>query len=295
MVSQESPDWPRGILTQADREFLAGKRQLGSPQAECNARARIRERVRYAFYDMMYLWQCLKADDLRQIVQPERKDERIALRKAFQDTIALTVRALDHANDDKPLRIAAALIQAGTADQFIPNSQKEGLWDDSIDDTIPQEFVIDYSKKKASNSSKESESTNKTGIEDPHRIEWQGPQGPSPWDSSDPINDPSAALEGWIKDDYLNFGYVTHERLIQDRSISADAIAEAYNEAAENSVSPSRIKNIREAWDEVVLERPIFYYPMHRKGSSDSESIFDDIVMSPWGEYRTIGGSSEYF
>lgn len=54
----------------------------------------------------------------------EVKEDRIRLRKAFQDTIALTVRAMDHANDDKPLRIGVALGQAGAADQF--DYDKEG-------------------------------------------------------------------------------------------------------------------------------------------------------------------------
>lgn len=49
------PERPRGILSQADREYLRGEKEFGWEQSASNARARIRERVVEAFRDFQLL------------------------------------------------------------------------------------------------------------------------------------------------------------------------------------------------------------------------------------------------
>jgi hypothetical protein len=49
------PERPRGILSQADREFLRGEKEFGWEQSASNARGRIRERVAAAFRDFQLL------------------------------------------------------------------------------------------------------------------------------------------------------------------------------------------------------------------------------------------------
>jgi len=61
----------RGILTEADRAYLAGEREYASEQAERNARARIRDRVEAAVYDHEALLEGLSERD-REIVFGER-------------------------------------------------------------------------------------------------------------------------------------------------------------------------------------------------------------------------------
>lgn len=285
MVSTDTASGPRGILTRADREFLMGERELGSPQARCNARARIRKRVEQAFKDMMYLWRGLREDDLSKIVQPENKDAKIGLRKAFQDTIALTVRAIDLANDDKPMRISSALIQAGATDQFNPREDEQ--WDSSVSHTIPVEFVLEYPSKDQSESVEHTEQDTpddfeKSGVGNPSRVEWDEMPGPIPWDRSDKHDDPSQTVEAMISEGYNNFGYVTHEMIVQDPSISAEVITRAYNEFASTKLSPSFVRRERKCWSKLARERPLFFYPMYRKSSGDSEEVFDQTVWSPW-------------
>jgi len=64
----------RGILTDADRAYLAGEGEYASEQAERNARARIRDRVEAAVYDFEALLEGLSERD-RRIVFAERFGE----------------------------------------------------------------------------------------------------------------------------------------------------------------------------------------------------------------------------
>jgi DNA-binding transcriptional regulator YiaG len=67
-------DRGRGILTPADREYLAGDRTYDSDQSERNARARIRDRVEAATYDFETLVEDLDERD-RKLVFEDRFGE----------------------------------------------------------------------------------------------------------------------------------------------------------------------------------------------------------------------------
>ncbi|GAA0647555.1 hypothetical protein [Salarchaeum japonicum] len=66
---------PRGLLSAADRAYLRGDADLGSTQAERNARARIRDRVEHALLDFEVLLDGLGARD-RELVFEKRLGER---------------------------------------------------------------------------------------------------------------------------------------------------------------------------------------------------------------------------
>lgn len=66
-------DRSRGILSEADRAYLRDEADLGSVQAERNARARIRERVFNAVLDFELLVEQLSATD-RELVFGKRLD-----------------------------------------------------------------------------------------------------------------------------------------------------------------------------------------------------------------------------
>lgn len=65
----------RGILTPADRAYLRGEADLGSVQAERNARARIRDRLHEGLLDFELLVEHLSERD-RQLVFGDRLDAK---------------------------------------------------------------------------------------------------------------------------------------------------------------------------------------------------------------------------
>ncbi|MEE6209583.1 hypothetical protein U3A55_05380 [Salarchaeum sp. III] len=66
---------PRGLLSSADRAYLRGDGELGSTQAERNARGRIRDRVEHALLDFEVLLEGLSERD-RELVFEKRLGER---------------------------------------------------------------------------------------------------------------------------------------------------------------------------------------------------------------------------
>lgn len=105
---------PRGILTQADRRFLAGEKELGSQSAR-NTRRRIRNRVFYALMDFSVLWYCLEDRDLELIFETESDERRNAIRRAIQDMIAFAILGLEENDDHVSHRLEAAIEQAAYA------------------------------------------------------------------------------------------------------------------------------------------------------------------------------------
>lgn len=146
-----------------------------------------------------------------------------------------------------------------------------------------------------SDDDKKEELNDETGVGYPNRVEWDTKVGPAPSQLEEPHPDEGMLLETLIDDAYLEYGYLLHERLIQDRSVSPEVIAEAYNEASLGQISPQQIRREREAWDKMKIKRPIFFYPMYRRQSSSAELLFDEMVWSPWWQDRIIGASSDYF
>lgn len=78
-------DRPRGVLTQADREFLRGKKEFASKQSRRDARYRIRQRIRHAILDFSVILYHLGKRDRRQIFDeysdntPDRDPSNLSL------------------------------------------------------------------------------------------------------------------------------------------------------------------------------------------------------------------------
>jgi len=110
----ENQTRPRGMLTQADREFLRGEKDL-SDQSTRNTRRRIRNRFYQALLDFSVLWTYLGEDDLELIFEAEDDQKRRAVRRAAQDAIALTILGLWQNDDYYPDRLIYAIQQAAYA------------------------------------------------------------------------------------------------------------------------------------------------------------------------------------
>ena len=85
-------DRPRGLLTEADREYLSGTSDL-EPQShgERRARERIRRRVKHALLDFEILFYCLEDRDIEQIYeQPDRVFQAVS--SATPEFIGFLVR-----------------------------------------------------------------------------------------------------------------------------------------------------------------------------------------------------------
>lgn len=72
-------DRPRGILSQADRQFLRGEKEYNSEQSKRDARYRIRERVKNSILDFSILYQHLDQRDRDQIFSPLSRDHEEVL------------------------------------------------------------------------------------------------------------------------------------------------------------------------------------------------------------------------
>jgi hypothetical protein len=117
-------DRPRGILSEADREFLQGKKDL-SKSAERNARQRIRQRVKAGLADFELLWMCLSDRDLELIFHPEENDERHGIRSWSQHAIAFIRLGLWTNRDPHAERIADAIEQAAFAAGWATDAELE--------------------------------------------------------------------------------------------------------------------------------------------------------------------------
>jgi len=97
----DSDERDRGVLTEADRAFLRGDRELSSVQAERNARARIRDRVYAALLDFEVLVEHLEDRDA-ELVFGKRASESDGTEAfdAFVSTLAFLYRGLDETDLD---------------------------------------------------------------------------------------------------------------------------------------------------------------------------------------------------
>ena len=102
-------DRDRGILSPADREYLRGEREFAGAQAERNARARIRDRVFDATFDLELLVDALSDRD-RELVFGKRFDEIDGL--AAFDALVAAVAFYYRATDDAGLRFEDVLAEA---------------------------------------------------------------------------------------------------------------------------------------------------------------------------------------
>ena len=110
----ENRSRPRGILTQADRQFLRGETDM-STQAQRNTRRRIRNRVIHAIQDFSLLWACLPDDDLELIFESTDNKEKRFIRSAIQDMMAFGILGLWENDDYYPPRVKYAIQQAAFA------------------------------------------------------------------------------------------------------------------------------------------------------------------------------------
>ncbi|SDF75960.1 hypothetical protein SAMN04488067_10856 [Halorubrum xinjiangense] len=102
-------DRERGILSPADREYLRGEREFSGAQAERNARARIRDRVFAATFDLELLVDALSDRD-RELVFGKRFDEIDGV--AAFDALVAAVAFYYRATDDAGVRFEDVLTEA---------------------------------------------------------------------------------------------------------------------------------------------------------------------------------------
>lgn len=102
-------DRERGILSQADREYLRGEAEFSSVQAERNARARIRDRVYEATYDFELLVETLSDRD-RELVFEKRLGESDG-REAY-DALVSALAFLYRGVEDTGIEFEDALTEA---------------------------------------------------------------------------------------------------------------------------------------------------------------------------------------
>lgn len=86
----------RGILTQADRDFLRGKKEYANEQSERDARYRIRQRVKNAVMDFSILLRYMQEKDRKQIfsnyfTESKQPDPNSLTKDDLQDIIQETM------------------------------------------------------------------------------------------------------------------------------------------------------------------------------------------------------------
>lgn len=78
---------PRGILSPADRTFLAGEAEFTNEQSAYDARYRIRERLRHALLDFEFLFDHLSDHDRRKVFSPP-EDRHEAFTRGLVSAVA---------------------------------------------------------------------------------------------------------------------------------------------------------------------------------------------------------------
>jgi hypothetical protein len=101
----------RGILSEADREFLMGEKDL-TEGAERNTRQRIRDRLKTALEDFRLLWNTLPERELELVFNPDDEEEQEWIRSASHYVIAFIWLGLWANRDPHEERIEDALEQA---------------------------------------------------------------------------------------------------------------------------------------------------------------------------------------
>lgn len=109
--NDETDTRPRGLLTEADRAFLRGEKEM-SQGAKRNARQRIRDRLQAGMADFELLWNCMSNRDLELVFHPEDKVERNLIRVASHYALSFIWLGLWQNQDPHPNRIEDAIEQA---------------------------------------------------------------------------------------------------------------------------------------------------------------------------------------
>jgi hypothetical protein len=130
MTNSEDDGHPRGILTDADREFLSGERELSEGAAR-NARQRIRERTRVAIDDFELLWGCLSERDFEQIFHPEEAELRRSIRSSSQYALAFFLLGLWTNRDPHEGRLESAIEQAAFANDWVAAAEVTMEYEDA--------------------------------------------------------------------------------------------------------------------------------------------------------------------
>lgn len=101
--SEEQPAWKnvnrdRGILTQEDRKYLLGKKEV-SGQDERNTRYRIRQRIVNSILDMAFIFEEISIEDRERVFSDEKlSSERSEFYSLF---VALSLIRYQNSNSDK--------------------------------------------------------------------------------------------------------------------------------------------------------------------------------------------------
>jgi hypothetical protein len=140
---------PRGILSQADREFLLGEREL-TESAERNARHRIRERVRVGLRDFELLWSYFPDDDLDQVFAPNDDEARHEMRSATQFGLAFLLLGRWANEDPYPHRVEEALRQSAFAKGWLADVNVEmSVEKEPVPDRLPAKMKHEASRIEA--------------------------------------------------------------------------------------------------------------------------------------------------
>ncbi|WP_158056007.1 hypothetical protein [Halorussus halophilus] len=89
-------DRPRGILSEADRDYLCGEKEYKHAQSEANRRQEIRERITNGLEDFILLWVLLDERERTKIFE-EMGDNR--LKDSLAGMVAFTYLGLDQDAD----------------------------------------------------------------------------------------------------------------------------------------------------------------------------------------------------
>lgn len=112
--TDESSARPRGVLTEADRAFLRGEKDL-SDGAERNTRQRIRDRLKAAMDDFELLWHYISDRDMELVYHPDNDVERNQMRLASHLALSFIRLGLWQNQDPHAGRIEDAIEQAAFA------------------------------------------------------------------------------------------------------------------------------------------------------------------------------------
>jgi hypothetical protein len=252
--SNQSPnkDRPRGILSEADREFLQGEKEL-SESAERNARQRIRQRVTAGLADFELLWMCLSDRDLELIFHPEEDDERHGIRSWSHHAIAFIRLGLWTNRDPHADRIADAVEQAAFA----------AGWATDVDLDLTKERLPEGDLLLAKIQHK-----NEKINELRKRVTEDDLGDASREDLQEELNR-EASMQ-----------YYLYEQAMQDPAVDAEELASTEIFGLEDELSGEDIKKEREGWDET----PVVRQPMPVIVNVSPTTLEEDEKQQPEGD-----------
>jgi len=239
-------DRPRGLLTEADREFLRGERKL-SESAERNARQRIRDRVQTGMADFELLWSLLPDRDLELIFYPDDEDERQRIRSWSQQAMSFLILGLWTNRDPHADRVTDAIEQAAFAAGWLADAEV------NLDTERAPEGDLLLAKMQHKNQ-RINDLRERIAQEDLGELSEQ-------------------ELKDELKQEAA-FQYYLFEKGLMDSSVDAEKFSSMRVLGFETDMPPEDIEKSQQAWEETPLVRqklPVFVDISYRTGESFSD------------------------